>query len=41
MLHWARALPLAQFKEQLTRFAREVMPAFGGTYLRALTLAGS
>jgi alkanesulfonate monooxygenase SsuD/methylene tetrahydromethanopterin reductase-like flavin-dependent oxidoreductase (luciferase family) len=31
MLHWGEGTSLAQFKEQLTRFAREVMPAFGDT----------
>jgi alkanesulfonate monooxygenase SsuD/methylene tetrahydromethanopterin reductase-like flavin-dependent oxidoreductase (luciferase family) len=35
MLHWGEGTSLAQFKEQLTRFAREVMPAFGGTDQRA------
>jgi alkanesulfonate monooxygenase SsuD/methylene tetrahydromethanopterin reductase-like flavin-dependent oxidoreductase (luciferase family) len=28
MLHWAEGLPAKEFKEQLHRFAREVMPAF-------------
>jgi len=28
MLHFAEGLPLAEFKEQLSRFAHEVMPAF-------------
>ena len=28
MLHWAEGIPMAEFKEQLTRFARDVMPAF-------------
>ena len=28
MLHWAEGMPMAEFKEQLTRFARDVMPAF-------------
>jgi len=31
MLHWGEGTSLAQFKEQLTRFARQVMPAFGDT----------
>jgi alkanesulfonate monooxygenase SsuD/methylene tetrahydromethanopterin reductase-like flavin-dependent oxidoreductase (luciferase family) len=30
MLHWAEGMPMAEFKEQLTRFARDVMPAFRG-----------
>jgi alkanesulfonate monooxygenase SsuD/methylene tetrahydromethanopterin reductase-like flavin-dependent oxidoreductase (luciferase family) len=29
MLHWAEGLPPREFKEQLRRFAREVMPALG------------
>jgi alkanesulfonate monooxygenase SsuD/methylene tetrahydromethanopterin reductase-like flavin-dependent oxidoreductase (luciferase family) len=28
MIHWAEGLPPAEFKDQLRRFAREVMPAF-------------
>lgn len=28
MIHWAEGLPPEEFKEQLRRFAREVMPAF-------------
>ncbi len=28
MIHWAEGLPAAEFKEQLRRFAWEVMPAF-------------
>jgi alkanesulfonate monooxygenase SsuD/methylene tetrahydromethanopterin reductase-like flavin-dependent oxidoreductase (luciferase family) len=28
MLHWGEGTSMAQFKEQLARFAREVMPAF-------------
>jgi alkanesulfonate monooxygenase SsuD/methylene tetrahydromethanopterin reductase-like flavin-dependent oxidoreductase (luciferase family) len=28
MLHWGEGTPMALFKEQLERFAREVMPAF-------------
>jgi alkanesulfonate monooxygenase SsuD/methylene tetrahydromethanopterin reductase-like flavin-dependent oxidoreductase (luciferase family) len=28
MIHWAEGTPPAEFKEQLRRFAREVMPAF-------------
>jgi len=28
MIHWAEGLPPAEFKEQLRRFAKEVMPAF-------------
>jgi alkanesulfonate monooxygenase SsuD/methylene tetrahydromethanopterin reductase-like flavin-dependent oxidoreductase (luciferase family) len=28
MLHWAEGVPPREFKEQLRRFAREVMPAF-------------
>jgi hypothetical protein len=28
MIHWAEGMPPKEFKEQLTRFAREVMPAF-------------
>jgi alkanesulfonate monooxygenase SsuD/methylene tetrahydromethanopterin reductase-like flavin-dependent oxidoreductase (luciferase family) len=28
MLHWCEGIPPAEFKEQLRRFAREVMPAF-------------
>jgi alkanesulfonate monooxygenase SsuD/methylene tetrahydromethanopterin reductase-like flavin-dependent oxidoreductase (luciferase family) len=35
MLHWGEGTSLAQFKEQLTRFAHEVMPAFGDTAQRA------
>jgi hypothetical protein len=30
MLHWAEGMPMAEFKEQLTWFARDVMPAFTG-----------
>lgn len=30
MIHWAEGMPPKEFKEQLTRFAREVMPAFTG-----------
>jgi len=30
MLHWAEGMPMAEFKEQLTWFARDVMPAFRG-----------
>jgi alkanesulfonate monooxygenase SsuD/methylene tetrahydromethanopterin reductase-like flavin-dependent oxidoreductase (luciferase family) len=29
MIHWAEGTPPAEFKEQLHRFAREVMPALG------------
>jgi alkanesulfonate monooxygenase SsuD/methylene tetrahydromethanopterin reductase-like flavin-dependent oxidoreductase (luciferase family) len=29
MIHWAEGLPPEEFKDQLRRFAREVMPAFG------------
>jgi hypothetical protein len=28
MIHWAEGLPPDEFKEQLRRFAAEVMPAF-------------
>jgi alkanesulfonate monooxygenase SsuD/methylene tetrahydromethanopterin reductase-like flavin-dependent oxidoreductase (luciferase family) len=28
MIHWAEGMPPKEFKEQLARFAREVMPAF-------------
>jgi hypothetical protein len=28
MLHWCEGIPPREFKEQLRRFAREVMPAF-------------
>jgi hypothetical protein len=28
MIHWAEGIPPQEFKEQLRRFAREVMPAF-------------
>ena len=28
MLHWAEGMPMAEFKEQLTLFARGVLPAF-------------
>ena len=28
MIHWAEGLPPAEFKDQLTRFAKDVMPAF-------------
>ena len=28
LLHWAEGMPMAEFKEQLSRFARDVMPAF-------------
>jgi hypothetical protein len=28
MIHWAEGIPPKEFKEQLRRFAREVMPAF-------------
>jgi hypothetical protein len=28
MVHWAEGMPPKEFKEQLTRFALEVMPAF-------------
>ena len=28
LIHWAEGMPPAEFKEQLTTFAREVMPAF-------------
>src|SRR5262249_10509438 len=28
MIHWAEGIPAKEFKEQLRRFAREVMPAF-------------
>jgi hypothetical protein len=31
MLHFAEGLPLAEFKKQLSLFAREVMPAFGAS----------
>jgi hypothetical protein len=30
MLHWAEGTPLAEFKEQLAWFARDVMPSFQG-----------
>jgi hypothetical protein len=30
MIHWAEGMPPKEFKEQLTRFARDVMPAFAG-----------
>jgi hypothetical protein len=28
MIHWAEGLPPKEFKEQLTWFAKDVMPAF-------------
>jgi hypothetical protein len=28
MIHWAEGLPAEEFKDQLRRFADEVMPAF-------------
>jgi hypothetical protein len=28
MIHWAEGIPPKEFKEQLRRFAKEVMPAF-------------
>ena len=31
MIHWAEGLPPQEFKEQLCRFAKEVMPAFKRT----------
>jgi len=31
MIHWAEGLPPEEFKHQLTRFAAEVMPAFGAS----------
>jgi len=34
MVHWAEGLTPAEFKEQLRRFAREVMPAFGGAQVQ-------
>jgi hypothetical protein len=30
MIHWAEGMPPAEFKEQLSWFARDVMPAFAG-----------
>ncbi len=35
MLHWAEGLPAAEFKDQLRRFARDVMPAFSGAKIAA------
>jgi hypothetical protein len=35
MVHWAEGLSAAEFKDQLRRFAREVMPAFGGAKIAA------
>jgi hypothetical protein len=31
MIHWAEGLPPDEFKEQLRRFAQDVMPAFNRT----------
>jgi len=28
MIHWAEGIPPAEFKDQLRRFAKDVMPAF-------------
>ena len=33
LIHWAEGMPPAEFKEQLTIFAREVMPAFPAAQL--------
>jgi hypothetical protein len=30
MIHWAEGMPPKEFKEQLSWFARDVMPAFAG-----------
>ncbi|MDP8924931.1 MAG: LLM class flavin-dependent oxidoreductase [Chloroflexota bacterium] len=38
LIHWAEGMPPAEFKEQLTLFAREVMPAFPAAQL---TTAGT
>ena len=35
VIHWAEGMPPAEFKEQLTAFAREVMPAFPAAQLTA------
>jgi alkanesulfonate monooxygenase SsuD/methylene tetrahydromethanopterin reductase-like flavin-dependent oxidoreductase (luciferase family) len=35
MIHWAEGIPPQEFKEQLRRFAKEVMPAFRGRRSRA------
>ena len=35
MVHWAEGLPPAEFKDQLRRFAKEVMPAFEGAKMAA------
>jgi alkanesulfonate monooxygenase SsuD/methylene tetrahydromethanopterin reductase-like flavin-dependent oxidoreductase (luciferase family) len=35
MIHWAEGIPPQEFKEQLRRFAQEVMPAFRGGRSRA------
>jgi hypothetical protein len=35
MIHWAEGLSPAEFKDQLRRFAREVMPAFQGAKMAA------
>jgi hypothetical protein len=35
MVHWAEGLSPAEFKDQLRRFAHDVMPAFGGAKIAA------
>jgi hypothetical protein len=35
MIHWAEGLSSAEFKDQLRRFAKDVMPAFGAARIAA------
>jgi alkanesulfonate monooxygenase SsuD/methylene tetrahydromethanopterin reductase-like flavin-dependent oxidoreductase (luciferase family) len=38
MIHWAEGIPPKEFKQQLRRFAKEVMPAFRGGRPRLLSV---
>jgi alkanesulfonate monooxygenase SsuD/methylene tetrahydromethanopterin reductase-like flavin-dependent oxidoreductase (luciferase family) len=40
MLHWAEGMSMADFKEQLIRFARDVMPAFAQPSIERPVAAG-
>jgi hypothetical protein len=35
MVHWAEGLPPAEFTDQLSWFAKDVMPAFRGAKIAA------
>jgi hypothetical protein len=41
VLHWPEGMPWLEFRDQLTAFAKEVMPAFAGRGKPEVTVRGA